>query len=424
MTAICGGGASGPKPGVVETVIFTTASLASLLNNKGGLWATLVAPLLGVIAYQAEAKCLEDPPADPGMTGADYTALLDPTDWSAFSVAVGKLAQLAEIAIWYEVCECKTVGTPAPPTAPFQQPTGVGLQPSSGSDVPCYSWDGVLTTVWDDFTNATSPPEAYTIVPLPKPSTHQWQPTFTTGPVTVVPRQPTWNTLKWKVEVLTPYAGADVRVRTHLNGINNLFTNTRSTYGSGSDYFLPGSGGGPSSLEGSADWVGVPWNYLALYAVHHNVDQPVQVRYSFDIYCGTGPTAVSAPCSDPATLALLQQIYQLLLVVQRQHVPFATVPALSYPGLSGFGEITFSDPIVRAKVTLTTLPSHYGMAEGSPDAVFEVGRVALGTAEGYQESRPIASTPYVLQVPSDVTRIGYALSPGVVATIDTFSREP
>jgi hypothetical protein len=100
------------------------------------------------------------------------------------------------------------------------------------------------------------------------------------------------------------------------------------------------------------------------------------------------------------------------------------VPGLTYAGLSGYGEISFSDPIVRLQVELTTLPGHYGLAEGSPDAVFDVGRVSLGTADGYERSQPITNTPFLLQTRGDHTKIGYAFSPGIVATIRTFSREP
>lgn len=425
MTAICGGGTSGPKAGVVETVIFTSASIASILNNKGGAWATLVAPMLGVIAYQAEQKCLTDPPADPGMTGADYQALLNVTDWAAFSTALGKLATLAEIAIWYEVCECKTITTPAAPTAPFEQPEDVGVASPVGAG-PCYQWSGDLVTTYDDFGTSSSSPNNYTIVPFPKPTTHLWTPSFVPGGVTVVPRQTAWNSVKWKAEVLTPYAGQDVRVRTTISGVTGLNSDGRFTIGgSGSDLHLPGSGGGPSVIEGTNDWSFSGWSYLIMYLVHHNVNSPVTVRWTINAFCGAPSGYSTTPCSpDPATLALLQQIYQLLTIVQRQHVPFAVVPGLEYLNLSGNGEITFSDPIVRAKVTLTTLPAHYGMAEGSPDAVFDVGRIALGTAEGYGASRVIASTPFVVEVPSDVTRIGYSLGPGVVARIDTFAREP
>jgi hypothetical protein len=79
---------------------------------------------------------------------------------------------------------------------------------------------------------------------------------------------------------------------------------------------------------------------------------------------------------------------------------------------------------VRLRVDLDTLPGWYGMAEGAPDRLFEIGWVALGTADGFEPPRPITNTPFLLPVRGDITRIGYSFGVGIVATITTYSREP
>src|SRR6476619_3120534 len=116
MTALCGGGASGPRPGVAETIIFTAGSLSSLLNNKGGAWATVAAPLLGVLAYSATSLCSTDPPAEPTITTAEYKALLALEPWDDLQSALTKLRDLVTRLLWYDLCECTSTTTPGLPT--------------------------------------------------------------------------------------------------------------------------------------------------------------------------------------------------------------------------------------------------------------------------------------------------------------------
>jgi hypothetical protein len=156
---------------------------------------------------------------------------------------------------------------------------------------------------------------------------------------------------------------------------------------------------------------------------NHNTET---MRLQTEIYCGNLPGQLQQACCppDPVLLSKLDQALALLTLVQRQHVPFAYVPGLTYAGLSGNGEVTFSDPILRLKLELTTLPGNYGLAEGHPDQVYDVGTLAIGTADGFEPPQWITNSPMLLQVPGDAVRIGYALRPGVVATITTYSREP
>jgi hypothetical protein len=425
VTALCGGGVSGPKAGVAETIIFTTSALASILNNRGGAWANIVAPLLGVLAYQATELCTVDPPADPGMTADDYLHLLRLDDLAAVSIATAKLAELAKRAIWYEVCECKTVATPLPPADLVAPPPDVGspYAPGSGS---CFQFTHQLEFPYIAVAGQNTSVFTY---PLPDAVTFTATASNWTGSFKVVPRPTQWTHLNYTVEALTPYSGTKQNAEFAVVGLTALSgTFMFGTWGT----LLVDLPGDPAPTYGrTIDTTGSPapldasFNYLAVaYRRFGAANFPAEYRFSLEGFCGA-PGGFEAAClADASTTALLQQILKLLTLVQRQHVPFAYVPGLEYPGLTGNGEISFSDPILRAKIELTTLPGHYGMAEGHPDAIFDVGYVALGTADGFERARPIANSPMLLQVAGDVTKIGYSLNVGVVAKITTYSREP
>jgi hypothetical protein len=151
---------------------------------------------------------------------------------------------------------------------------------------------------------------------------------------------------------------------------------------------------------------------------------PIDVQVTLDLFCGQGAGTVAEPCgTDPAVAALLTQIYQLLQLVQRQHVPFAHVAAGEDAGLTGQGQLDVQG-LLAVTVLLTTMPPYLGLAEGDPDRLFDVGWITAGTADGWLEPRRITTSPFMLRLGGDVTKIGYSLNPGVVATIRRHQREP
>ena len=447
MTALCGGGVSGPKSGVAETIIYTTTALASLLNNRGGWWAYVAAPLIGVLSYQATELCEVDPPADPNLTPEDYQALLSLSDQAAVTTAIGKMVDLARIAIWYQMCECKTTGTPGVPTAPFELDTTVTQPASTALYIPMLQGACKVLDLWNGSSNDAPPANWHlptfddSAWPLATVFANPWtggSVSYQNGGSVALPTPPAgavrWQLLgppfenasqhiliRWRftmpqvdvsdIIVSLGYDGTAIGGLTWVNGVAGSLLNP-GNWAAQETAWLPGSTNVVALQKNTGSW------------------SNSRSAFAFALYVPGGGLAFDAQdCAQLLSqIALLQGqlrgLLELVTLIQRQHVPFAYVPGLSYAALEGNGEIVFSDPILRLAVTLDVLPGHYGMAEGSPDAVFDVGRISLGTADGYESSRPITTTPFLLGVPGDVTRIGYSFAPGVVATIETFSREP
>lgn len=144
-------------------------------------------------------------------------------------------------------------------------------------------------------------------------------------------------------------------------------------------------------------------------------------------YCGgSTPTTVVGNCGpDPSTVALLNQIYGLLQLIQRQAAPFGYVTGASHTGLTTSGELTVAD-LLGVKITVTTIPGYVGSESGDPDEYFDIGWFAWGSTDGFSAREFITHSPQ-LSLPADAglyTRLGYTLHPGVVVTVEELIREP
>jgi hypothetical protein len=124
----------------------------------------------------------------------------------------------------------------------------------------------------------------------------------------------------------------------------------------------------------------------------------------------------------PVAASSLEQL-ELVRLIQRQGVPFAYVEGPSFGALTGDGEIDVQG-ILGIAVQLNAVPLGMGTSSGTPDLVWEAGRVALGTVDGYLPYQRITSMETFMRAEGYVTKIGYTLGPGVVATVRTFVREP
>lgn len=81
------------------------------------------------------------------------------------------------------------------------------------------------------------------------------------------------------------------------------------------------------------------------------------------------------------------------------------------------GQVAIARPVGLA-IALTTVPSWVSSEFGAPQLFFDLGRIALGTADGWLPSIPLVTTAQlVLPVASDMTLLGWTLSDGVAATV-------
>lgn len=355
--------------------------------------------------------CSSDPPDFPEWTAAELAALLNPILLSQNPGAALKLKDSIHNILWYEYCQCtspQTTPTMPVPTTPVDIPV---IEPGRG--VPCDTFYEEFSTSGYLFgsTLAGSPPTMSGGRALPT-SRNNARITFT---------------------------------QIVHDGINQTW-NYAVIWGNASNQVISASGGSLASLDDGVSHTtdaAVPATATQWVAQITNASNPPATwRGSLDvkIYCGTSsPGSVGSDCCppDPALLARLERIEVLILelggfvesssdlvtLIQRQGVPFAYVPAGEVTGLSGSGELAVSG-LLAFTVELTTLPNHYGMAEGSPDALFEIGYVTPGTPDGFMAPIPIRTSPFFVRVGADVTRIGYQFGGGIVATIKYHEREP
>jgi hypothetical protein len=146
-----------------------------------------------------------------------------------------------------------------------------------------------------------------------------------------------------------------------------------------------------------------------------------------NITCGGGCGSLAAPCCppDPVLMGLVARLVNAVDLIQRQSVPFGYVPGTVHAGLTGSNVLAVQG-LIGAKVDVTTLPAHFGVAAGTPAEHFDLGWLTWGTADGYPQSERIEHNPQ-LSLPARAgafTDLAYNLAAGVVATITELKREP
>lgn len=427
MTALCGGGASGPKPGINELVIFGSSELASLLNNKGGFWATLAIGVLGVVTYDVTQLCATDPPATPTISSAEYDALLNLSPPDVFATAVGKLIDLAKIIAWYELCQCNSVATPVLPSNTLAPPSGVTIQDYSSS--PCVSPRALVTwfpprTNADDSNNITR--ELFPNLDFVRSANAS---TFFPGTdIAAIPSN--WASLdsftsfvSGNVPGADPYAvdlytyGADKGIGTLKNaGVVDQIATTHRDPSSGSTNFnhttevyfsVHARVGGTTVVQGSAN-------------------------YELNIHCSGTPVAPISCMSDPVLKAMLDQLLQCCGAIktqvdtlQRYGLPFAYVTGGVTGGLGGTGSQALGRS-VGLKLDVTSYPLTNKTQLGQPTYILDLGWVSVSTPDGLVDEIRLTRqhTTWLSKLIPSATLVGWGLRSGVTLQITELHAEP
>jgi len=120
-------------------------------------------------------------------------------------------------------------------------------------------------------------------------------------------------------------------------------------------------------------------------------------------------------------LALVRQDVRL---IQRQGVPFAYLAGTIHSAISGSGEFSIAD-LIGLSVTFITIPDGHLAPSSDPLTYHQLGKVSLGTANGWRRSWQPTHSPYlILPISGAFTKVGYSFAAGVVATITELVREP
>lgn len=411
MTALCGGGTSSPQTGVINNLVIATGAAGIFSLIPGLEWLVAVGSALGVLTYDLTTICATDPPSMPTFSTAEIlaftTGAIGSTDFNNF---VQKAHDLAAIIVWQKYCKCDSGATPTAPTYPTSPPVTTVIQPST-SGCGSGQWSGLAAL---DNVGHT---EAYNAFPH-----GALDGTIAQGGVTNV-----------QIVAINPGTTSfQIRLRTVLSDINNtngaqlvigFYSNSGliSTVspGSGQDYHT-------NDLTTTVTVPSLATFMTAFVSTNHlNSSSPKNITITVNALCGGATTSQTNTCpSDPAVLALLNQILSVLTLIQRQHVPFQYVLGAVHSGLTGAGQLTVTQ-LLGMKVELTTVSSVVGIETANPDEIFGAGWVSWGTPDGFEKREFLAKNPYI-SLPENaqiLDRFGYELRPGVVGRFTEIERE-
>lgn len=396
MTAACPGGAtSEPNGSISNVVIFTSIALASYLNNKGAAWAYALAPLLGTLTFNLQDFCAGEPPPMPVVTTADVLSWFLPTNIHGITDLRTAMGNLVGNLLWYDACRCTGATQPVPP-ATTADPGGFTINPPTLTPAaplaPCvHNTDANIAP--------GANPENFTLAilvdPLPRVTAGRlawfWLPSGLGSPSAAL-----FN--------ITLY-GSHQQVLATIPQFRPLSNDSGSV-----DFIVP-----PGLVQ------------VVLNIQSDSFPNPNRLSYELSLFCDTGPVVgVTTPCCPPdsSVQLTLAAVRDLVTLIQRQAVAFATVHGALHAGLVGDGEIAVAD-LIGARVMPVTVPQWAGVTAGDPEQLWLDSWIAWGNADGFSERVWLRSAPF-LSFPAEAgqyTRIGFHLAGNLAVDLTEILRE-
>lgn len=395
-----------------ETIIYAAGALQGLMQDSGYTWLRALAPLMGVIAWDAAQGCMSDPEPRPDITAADWISLINISNPFLYAAAAEKFAQLVRSLLWEVACWCPDGGTTPPPAAQapvMGLPTPFGGNPSSGPATPCFEqlsaqkgfFAAPASGVWNGWFPFGQGVAGQTL-PIPTGAT------LIQVDVETVCADPTGPRGEFNIRVVN--SGANTTRQAQFPTVCGTESNVPLLIG----------GTATVNINPGDDRFAIEQYFGNSYVTTD--EAAVRVRF----FCGNAPGQVQTACCPPddTVMGLLLRTLQTVTLIQRESVPFAYIRGTAHAGLHDNGFIDVQG-LLGIIVTLTTTPGWVGVESGEPNALFEAGWFNWGTADGYSERVAIHASPQI-SLPAaagQYTRVGYTLSPGVVATITELVRE-
>lgn len=391
MTALCGGGTSGPRFLVGATIDYTAARLAIALENAGTPWLIEAIPVLALAPLVINTFCGTDPPAVPVFTQAEVNALLQLTLGADFVSGLSKFKDWVLNAIWNDACVC-TSGTYTPPGAP--------AQPA-----------GAITVV-----TPTSAPGHFCAQTVGSTIVNAGGQNFANRGSVVFPAGVVVTAVKVHVDQsITVAPGCDITYTVHDDlptAVNVRLQNFTVPAGTTSfDFvFVPLSGDSEIGVNTAAAGTGTETNTITCTA-----------------YCGGAvPGSVQPACCPPddATNAMLRNILDTVVATQRNYAPFAYVLGSAHAGLTGTGSVPVSR-LIGAKVAVTAFPGSNQQLPGNPAYVKDLGWMSVSEVDGMIQERRVTQLAFTWfpQLMPIADHINYDFFPGVTATITELQPE-
>lgn len=395
---ICSSGISRAKAGVASSMIIDQQYIQNLLPS-GLAWLYPYLPWAhGLEIGSVSTFCAAQPPTFTTPTAAEIYSFISQGPIGDFITVNKFIEDVTKYYLWFQLCECASVTTPAasaPPSSPGSLPAvnpgGVVALPVSSScdtfTVTPFTLGAAQTNTVLAYDGRFTPTAQKVSITLNSSAVGSNHPTVTSDVQFIGAVSPAITPVLLTTTAVTVTSGA-IRTDTYDIPQGTRGVLVRGTWGSTSSDTFTTSGA---------------------------------------YYCGPTPTQPAAtPCPpDPAVRQLLKQIYDLLTLVQRQSSPFSYVYGSSHTFLSGAGQFSVQG-IIGVSVSILTLPSNYGVAAGNPDVHFGLGTIQLGTFDGFEHSRQLEFDGLLMLPPQAgaFTRVGYSLAPGVEVQINELLREP
>jgi hypothetical protein len=375
--------------------------------------AEIIAPILAGTIVSVPSFCAADPPPDPNLTATDLVNLMNPINPAASTDALARVRQWAESWYWWNICECTSVATPAPPGMSNPGPVGKDNGLPSGKTSPCWNGQssdtGALILDTGSNTNlffyepgllpgnqsingasldtrfATM---AYNILPTPAPTQLQ---------VTWNYADPVGGTLYLRIAYCTS-SGATVGTDL-VNALSTLGTHT-TTFTAAS---VP---------AGAYAWI-------ALLFAGTSISTQVGELWSSTLeltYQCTGANTPPSGCCPPDPMLDNKINLILNLLAAQQPVSTSWTDGAAHTGLTGSGSFAFSGKPTGLRFNVTTPPAHPEINPGSPNFYWNMGYVTpIGNATPLRGWRLVyLAESFILPVYAD--SCGYTLLDGTVAT--------
>lgn len=418
MTVLCGGGASGARPGVVGNAFQTASGITAYLSTLLPLpLAIAIGALAAVETFEVATYCAVDPPPDPGLTPADMVDFLNPSDLANYLPAQAKVRQWWRHVYWWQVCEC--TGATTPPLPPPSNPGGQSQNPGlpSGTSVNCYTSNAPYSTV-----GVASGHTNFDLSTIWLPPTSDKIPVSVAFPLGTV-------------------TGQALRLPTNFQSFNFTSKNSGATSSPPSNsvdasiLFFDGTGAQKDSqqfltsqaiqlgpLTGAPRPVGAP-TYAAILG-QNSADPAVSgklMTWDVELRFTCPGDGIASPCCPPDP-GLELKINQLLdLVINLAGRGSAATPTgwhdgASHTGLRGSGSFLIDARAIGIRLNVTVPPSGVNVDPGNPDFYWDMGFItpyALGSPlRGFR----LVFLNQSAAIPDFTDQIGYTLKHGTEIT--------
>lgn len=360
-------------------------------------WLVPFLPLIPPISVVNTVNlCAGEPPDIVAISADEIALLLTNPRVGGFYVVAKKVWDILLNRLWYQVCQCKIDPTPPPPAG---QPAPPGLPVIN----PPYLLPPPTPQACAVAANVNGPLAG-------NPPTLNFQPEYNLSPEQTTAQ----------IHFINGTQGAGPHPDMTFD--INFWLSHKTVLAQHYSMLVPNGAFrqitvpipvGSVSLDASASSASATTNW-AVGAI--------------DLFCnGQSPVAPpQQPCvTDPVVLTQLQAILDMVVLIQRQQVPFGTIPGTAHAGLVGNAEFPVQG-LIGAVVSLTAIPAYVGTLLGDPQQLFDVGFVTWGDVNGWRRSERVTTTPFVTMpaAAGELTKIGFSFAPNVVATITELKREP